>query len=504
MTKFINPIEGDGKVDVIVLLQALLHEVGRLDSILTSVNKATSQRIASAETIDVRGDRDRIQQIYNRVYPVLFLPSKIPLEILVQIFIACLPHHPRPVIQSAPLLLCSVCTTWRQIALHTPALWTSITLRTVGKLSSVSRWWFSRAGDLPLTLRFEPSWWFRRPRNSTGPINLRHKVNNLELLDVAAGDTILRQLQNLLDVDNIHRISVKTASPFSTVVTPPYPFPQIRKLILSHKVEPSGGFVICPPPNLTHLCLSGRWLSADLWSSLIRECTSLQHGLFAIHKMHLLHPPGPVTTLKDLIGLKIVLYTDCRPSLLDNLYFPSLKSFSIGYVMETLGPWHPRYLAPVRVDKLRSLVLYRLTIPYKDLMNLLKMADSLESLVLDVPFRSSNLFKLMKVDGQSNSVLLPMISKLTIHHHPMIGGQFHTFDKYGFMTFVKSRWNLKHTPIGSPSSYGRISFVSVRTEHKDARIESLRILLEGMKRRGLRVSIGVSSQGYRVSTEVNW
>jgi len=306
----------------------------------------------------------------------------------------------------------------------------------------------------------------------------------------------------MLNIDDIHRISFKTPTPFSTVVAPPYPFPQLRKLILSHKVEPSGDFIISPPPNLTHLCLSGRWLSAHLWSSLIRECTSLQHGLFAIHKMHLLHSPGPVTTLKDLISLKIILYTDGHPSFLDNLYFPSLKSFSIGYGMVTLGPWHPQYLAPIRVDKLQSLVLHKLTIPYKDLMSTLKVADSLESLVLDVPFRSSTLFKLMKIDGQSNSVFLPMVSKFTIHHYPMVGGQFHTFDKYGFMNFVKSRWDLKHSPIGS--SCGRISFVSVRIENKDTRIESLKILLEGMKRQGLRLSIGVSSQGYRVSTEVNW
>ena len=185
LTKFIDPIEQDGKVDVVVLLRALLHEVGRLDSILTSVNKTISQRIASTEglekqAIDVSGDRDRIQQIYDRVCPVLLLPSKIPPEILAQIFIACLPHHLRPHLQNAPLLLCLVCTTWRQIALHTPALWTSISLRTtqVGELSLVSQRWFSRAGDLPLTLRFEPSWWYQRSNRNSGrePNNLRHNV----------------------------------------------------------------------------------------------------------------------------------------------------------------------------------------------------------------------------------------------------------------------------------------------------------------------------------------
>ncbi|KAJ7685693.1 hypothetical protein DFH06DRAFT_49024 [Mycena polygramma] len=52
---------------------------------------------------------------------------RIPPEILAEIFMHCLPPRTsRPNVVRAPLLLCGICRRWRDIALFTPALWSSL------------------------------------------------------------------------------------------------------------------------------------------------------------------------------------------------------------------------------------------------------------------------------------------------------------------------------------------------------------------------------------------
>ncbi|KAJ7745472.1 hypothetical protein DFH07DRAFT_17623 [Mycena maculata] len=56
-------------------------------------------------------------------FPVLTLPT----EITTEIFTCCLPKTPRdPRSCDAPLLLTRICQQWRDIALSTPRLWTTV------------------------------------------------------------------------------------------------------------------------------------------------------------------------------------------------------------------------------------------------------------------------------------------------------------------------------------------------------------------------------------------
>ncbi|KAF8164081.1 hypothetical protein BJ912DRAFT_864238, partial [Pholiota molesta] len=60
--------------------------------------------------------------------------GRIPCEIVREIFIHCLPHHyldsdlihTQPNAMVAPMLLCQICSSWRQIALEYPALWSHL------------------------------------------------------------------------------------------------------------------------------------------------------------------------------------------------------------------------------------------------------------------------------------------------------------------------------------------------------------------------------------------
>ncbi|KAJ7277372.1 hypothetical protein C8J57DRAFT_184867 [Mycena rebaudengoi] len=105
-------------------------------------------------------------QVDQIQYPILTLPS----EITAEIFLRCLPDGnvpPHP--SNAPLLLLVICTSWRDLALSTPALWTRLMmlldknsenpgLSNPTKSEKLIRNWFTRAGSLPLSLTFSGTW----------------------------------------------------------------------------------------------------------------------------------------------------------------------------------------------------------------------------------------------------------------------------------------------------------------------------------------------------------
>ncbi|KAF8971474.1 hypothetical protein BDZ97DRAFT_1723931 [Flammula alnicola] len=96
----------------------------------------------------------RINQIYSSIIRLL------PPEVTSEIFQACIPAFDMEELDSSsvmPLLLGSVCSSWRRIAWATPSLWASLSLRlntsTINTQISLMDEWLSRSGDLPLSIR---------------------------------------------------------------------------------------------------------------------------------------------------------------------------------------------------------------------------------------------------------------------------------------------------------------------------------------------------------------
>jgi hypothetical protein len=110
----------------------------------------------------------------HSIYPSAALPAKpgspigrLPNELMVEIFLLCLPdcedfrHSSRPSptyqAQDAPLLLCSVCHSWRQLAITTCSLWSTIIYRASDRDSKLQllRLWLSRSGLSPIVVHIE-------------------------------------------------------------------------------------------------------------------------------------------------------------------------------------------------------------------------------------------------------------------------------------------------------------------------------------------------------------
>ncbi|KAJ7724942.1 hypothetical protein DFH07DRAFT_971058 [Mycena maculata] len=83
---------------------------------------------------------------------------RLPLDIVQEIFLACLPSGQNSTITEydAPLLLCHICHSWRSVAFSTPGLWASIHIVVPSKdrmlsMDTVNKW-LSKSGVLPLSI----------------------------------------------------------------------------------------------------------------------------------------------------------------------------------------------------------------------------------------------------------------------------------------------------------------------------------------------------------------
>ncbi|KAF8328969.1 hypothetical protein F5887DRAFT_334755 [Amanita rubescens] len=94
--------------------------------------------------------------------------NRLPREILAEIFSLCVPkmtsESARMLTSNAPLLLCLVCSSWRELALATPKIWTTVGIvirgrhmdsQDVSAAAHIITTWLKRSGALPLTLSLD-------------------------------------------------------------------------------------------------------------------------------------------------------------------------------------------------------------------------------------------------------------------------------------------------------------------------------------------------------------
>ncbi|KAK6969658.1 hypothetical protein R3P38DRAFT_2587449 [Favolaschia claudopus] len=98
---------------------------------------------------------DKVEEdLESRLAAVVYPISKLPFEITSSIFTHCLPNegHVVPSSSDAPLSLSHVCHQWREIALATSTLWTSLHVDANTVVPGLLETWFPRAKERPLSL----------------------------------------------------------------------------------------------------------------------------------------------------------------------------------------------------------------------------------------------------------------------------------------------------------------------------------------------------------------
>ncbi|KAJ7359294.1 hypothetical protein DFH08DRAFT_769191 [Mycena albidolilacea] len=115
---------------------------------------------------ELSAQRDQIQDYIGSHKALISHPRRLPVDILREIFVACLPVDRNAVMsaQEAPLLLGRICSAWRSIVLTTPRLWASlhasfdyIAAKSQRKFAVAE--WLGRSAACPISLSLSDLGW---------------------------------------------------------------------------------------------------------------------------------------------------------------------------------------------------------------------------------------------------------------------------------------------------------------------------------------------------------
>lgn len=136
------------------------------ESELSSLNASITKIEAELQNLVER--RNHIAEDLESHKALISPARRLPSDLILEIFLFCLPtdRYPSFTPSEAPLLLGAICSGWRQIALHSPRLWSEFAIMPSYK---PSLWrqpatqtyrpqivgveeWLKRSGELPLNI----------------------------------------------------------------------------------------------------------------------------------------------------------------------------------------------------------------------------------------------------------------------------------------------------------------------------------------------------------------
>ncbi|KAF6746880.1 hypothetical protein DFP72DRAFT_822436, partial [Ephemerocybe angulata] len=102
------------------------QDLAHLDSYLT--NQLSTLAALDAEIASLTQKRKELSESIDAHKRLRSPIRRLPKELLLEIFILCLPDRHQPVLSEwkAPLLLTRVCKPWRILAMSAPVLWSSL------------------------------------------------------------------------------------------------------------------------------------------------------------------------------------------------------------------------------------------------------------------------------------------------------------------------------------------------------------------------------------------
>ncbi|KAJ7766736.1 hypothetical protein B0H16DRAFT_371824 [Mycena metata] len=281
----------------------------------------------------------------GRIQFTPFVPGPIfPPEILGEIFIHCLegadPVFPCP--ESAPLLLCRICRRWRDVALSTPALWSSVFLD-LDKLAdpgcydasssyTVSRQWLDNARAIPLSLGLADIVEGHAPNDQLKSLvafvlSLSHQWRSLELeLEAPSilAKSAFRDFKGAVPL--LEKLSISTYHRAIRITFPTAP--KLREL----SVTTYNSKIQVPWPQL--LTFRSEDISIASCLNILRHSSRLVNGTFKI-RGNPLTLPRTVVVRPHLRHLALgAAYSSFRQPLLpltilDCLKTPALKSLTL-------------------------------------------------------------------------------------------------------------------------------------------------------------------------------
>lgn len=325
------------------------------------------------------------------VPPPIPVLHRVPPEIWVQIFATSMDEarsleHPRIDVQSPPLLLGQVCSSWRAISLSTPRLWSSICIpkRTRASAIPLIETWLRRSGVMPLSIEIHglSSDFPSAILDVFVPYSARWQnmalfISNASLADLFARVTLPSLTTLMLRLSGRRQqISVGTSANCLRSVA----------LVTSRAIRPDPEILDLPWSQLTHLSVTSLSGAIDDGYDILSQCSALTHcslSAVASPASAMARPPPHLPKLSVL-----QLTTNRNPgSLLDCLVLPNLTQLEIDFIDLTYEPgiWpkiHITSLVERSSCQMRSLILRNKKITEDDLVECCRSMPSLQHLLV--------------------------------------------------------------------------------------------------------------------------
>ncbi|KAJ7263448.1 hypothetical protein C8J57DRAFT_436933 [Mycena rebaudengoi] len=348
--------------------------------------------------------RDQMNEFIDAHLALVSPVRRLPDDIVGAIILACLPPTRNPIISGheAPLLLCRISRTWRNVALSTPRLWASLHIAVpfettrVQQLENVVSTWISRSGSVPLSVSLVSV--------SSSPDGLTSALLNSTTL-----------LQTLIRVSHRWRhlrLSFPSSdyfTPFATVRTDDVPI--LQTVVINgfqgsnwnslafigstklHSVSLGDTSRVLDAPvywgSLRHLALGGRssypqhFLTPEAALDVLRQCPSLETCAIPVSahsSIFTTPPPAPL----HMQHMKQLCVLEDSPEVASNLFgslvLPSLRTLEY-------STFHHFGLQPFislvsSCNHLKHLSLCIQVLTETDLISILRLAPALETFYL--------------------------------------------------------------------------------------------------------------------------
>jgi hypothetical protein len=304
--------------------------------------------------------------------------SRVPYDVLREIFIHCLPRRrfreQQPDTTIAPMLLCQICSAWRTVALNSATLWSHLSYvfliqddgsndgwKTPKDHLAFLSWWRRNQGTMvpSLCIKVISTQWYEMTKH---PI-LYSKLEAVDMMSLVKYIASARYLEADKDIwhllhkwsnqeiyPNPHTLVISDCSPKevfyrSQSLIPNYTLSALRFLSLSDNTLPSGSNFVTPTAwsKLTRIALNNITISLNAWLSFIRSVPDLERGYFDITLSDQEHAQYPKCTLPRLSKLHISHKSDDEvptvefplSMLLTNIHLPALHTLSLSSFEES-------------------------------------------------------------------------------------------------------------------------------------------------------------------------
>ena len=259
----------------------------------------------------------------RKCYSRLLSPLRsLPIEIFGEIFMYATRDSPRHVLN-----LSAVCQLWRDAALRTPALWSTLELvdyKSKYNMDSHTDSWIKRALSYPLSLVIRHHDGFLNPVNTARTVLTNHKCRSITLDGDKGILSILKELQ-FADLEMLESFSLLSQVPDSSELSIPDALryaPKLKTLVL-HAYHSAFDMLPFPWRQLTSLII---WfMDIDMAADILRACVNLEQLIIK-------YGDTDISRLNDSITLNYLrkLHTSSTYNeFLPFLETPSIQDFSI-------------------------------------------------------------------------------------------------------------------------------------------------------------------------------